>query len=329
MRWLGPIDRKWSNQNALIAVRIRPLSGTGSSITTSNALIRSEATITSEPSASVVEVANLPRIELGERHPTRSIASKTLPMLRSARSRPKASSSSVGVECHPHVSFEHGTKWLALGAGHRRVLLHDAVGLVASEAGSDEREQHGLAEDEPEREVEVRPHAVRVDVEVVDERGRLAQHVVREKRRVRKDHPLDRRVRDVALVPQAHVFEAGGQVAAQDPSETREAFGGDRVALVRHRGRALLARLEPLLDLRDLGALQVPHLCRDHLDRRTRRRARVQVLGVSISTDHLRCRHRFETECPAHLGLDRGIDVRVSADCTRQLADRDHLAGLA
>ena len=38
MRWLGPIDRKWSNQNALIAVRIRPLSGTGSSITTSNAL---------------------------------------------------------------------------------------------------------------------------------------------------------------------------------------------------------------------------------------------------------------------------------------------------
>ncbi len=50
MRWLGAIDRKWSNQKALIAVRMRPLSGTGSSITTSNALIRSEATITSEPS---------------------------------------------------------------------------------------------------------------------------------------------------------------------------------------------------------------------------------------------------------------------------------------
>ena len=49
---------------------------------------------------------------------------------------------------------------------------------------------------------------------------------------------------------------------------------------------------------------------------------------MAISTDHLRSGHRFETECPADLGLDRGIDVRVRADCTRQLADRDHLSGM-
>ena len=39
-----------SNQNALIAVSTRPLSGTGSAMTTSKALSRSEATISRSPS---------------------------------------------------------------------------------------------------------------------------------------------------------------------------------------------------------------------------------------------------------------------------------------
>ncbi len=50
IRWFGAMSPRWSNQKTLIAVRMRPLSGTGSCITTSNADIRSDATITSDPS---------------------------------------------------------------------------------------------------------------------------------------------------------------------------------------------------------------------------------------------------------------------------------------
>ncbi len=44
-RWFGATSASNSNQNALMAVSTRPLSGTGSAITTSKALSRSEATM--------------------------------------------------------------------------------------------------------------------------------------------------------------------------------------------------------------------------------------------------------------------------------------------
>ena len=44
-RWLGATSAIWSSQNAVMAVSTRPLSGTGSGITTSKAEMRSEATI--------------------------------------------------------------------------------------------------------------------------------------------------------------------------------------------------------------------------------------------------------------------------------------------
>ncbi len=49
-RWLDATSDSSSNQNALMAVRIRPLSGTGSAMTTSNALSRSDATMRRRPS---------------------------------------------------------------------------------------------------------------------------------------------------------------------------------------------------------------------------------------------------------------------------------------
>jgi hypothetical protein len=36
---------------------------------------------------------------------------------------------------------------------------------------------------------------------------------------VGEDHALDRRVRDIALVPQRHVLESGLGISAQHPSE--------------------------------------------------------------------------------------------------------------
>ena len=72
-------------------------------------------------------------------------------------------------------------------------------------------------------------------------------HVVEQRGRVRQRDALDRRVRDVALVPQRHVLEARLRVAAQQPGEAGDALARDRVALVRHRAGALLplARTAP------------------------------------------------------------------------------------
>src|SRR3954469_6460630 len=60
-RWLATTGASSSNQNALMAVRIRPLSGMGSAITTSNAEMRSDATISNWPSPASYRSRTLPR----------------------------------------------------------------------------------------------------------------------------------------------------------------------------------------------------------------------------------------------------------------------------
>jgi len=57
-------------------------------------------------------------------------------------------------------------------------------------------------------------------------------HVVEQDRRVGQDHALGAGVRDVALVPQRDVLDGRARVGAQDPRETRDALGRDRVSLV-------------------------------------------------------------------------------------------------
>ena len=76
------------------------------------------------------------------------------------------------------------------------------------------------------------------------------------------------------------------------PRSTRarpgDPLGRDRVALVGHRARALLARAKRLLDLAHLGALQVADLGREALEAGARQRDRLQQLGVAIARDDLR-----------------------------------------
>ena len=55
---------------------------------------------------------------------------------------------------------------------------------------------------------------------------------------------------------------------------------------------------ERLLDLADLGALQVADLGRDRLDRRADRRTGVEVLGVAVPRDDLGRRHRARARAP-------------------------------
>ena len=114
-------------------------------------------------------------------------------------------------------------------------------------------------------------------------------HVVEQDRRVGQDHALGARVRDVALVPQRDVLDARLRVPAQHAREAADALAHDRVALVRHRARALLLpRAERLLGLADLRALEVADLGREALEPRAGERDRLQQRGVAVARDDLR-----------------------------------------
>src|SRR3546814_9296922 len=84
-------------------------------------------------------------------------------------------------------------------------------------------------------------HPFRIDQQLVDNPGETRQREVQRDRRVGTDEALDRGVRDVALMPQSHVFHRRHGVGADDARLPGEIFGQDRVALVRHGRRALLA----------------------------------------------------------------------------------------
>src|SRR4051794_21486652 len=168
------------------------------------------------------------------------------------------------------------------------VLLDDAVRLVARVAALDEGEQRPLGEQRAVGDLEVRAHPVGVDHEPAHNADREVLHVVEQDRRVGQDHALGARVRDVALVPQRDVLDARLRVAAQHAREAADALADDRVALVRHRARALLLPgAERLLGLADLGALEVADLGREALEAGPGERDRLQQRGVAVARDDL------------------------------------------
>ena len=123
---------------------------------------------------------------------------------------------------------------------------------------------------------------------------------------------------------------AAWQLARSEPRQPDDLLAADRIALVRHRRRALLPLGERLLDLADLGLLQAADLERELLERRGGDGERRQQLRVTIALDHLR-RHRgrLEPEPPADVGLDRRRQVREGADRAGELADADRRPGAA
>ena len=127
-------------------------------------------------------------------------------------------------------------------------------------------------------------------------------------------------MRDISLMPQRYVLHTGLQVASQHPRQTANGLSGDRIALVGHRRRTLLAHLEALLYLAHLGALQVTQLDGNHFHRGANRCARPQKLGVAIARDHLSGRHGSEAKLGSNERLDRRIDIAIRANGTAELA---------
>ena len=210
---------------------------------------------------------------------------------------------------------------LLLPRAHRRAL-DEAVGVVAREAGLDERVEHALAEEEEVARLEVPAHPLGPHDESFHEPGEAVEHVVEREEGVGNHDALGRRMGDVALVPEGDVLEADERARPHDAREPADPLGDDGIPLVRHRRRALLAAAERLLYLADLGAGEVPDLEREGVERGRDDRERREELGVAVALEDLRRGGRgLEAEPLAREPLELGIGRGVRADGARELPD--------
>src|SRR6185436_18857383 len=100
---------------------------------------------------------------------------------------------------------------------------------------------------------------------------------------------------DVAFVPERDILQSGDDGGAYEARQTGKVFAEDWVALVRHRGRALLAFGKELLDLEHFGALQVAYFGRETLDRTGDYGQSGETGGVPVAGDDLG-RNEFDGE---------------------------------
>ena len=96
------------------------------------------------------------------------------------------------------------------------IALYPAVSLFADSALFNECVEDDRAVDEAACEVEVFHHLVRIDQELVDDAGEGLEHVIQGDRAVRQDDAFDRRMGNIAFVPEGDVFQGCLGIAADD-----------------------------------------------------------------------------------------------------------------
>src|SRR6185437_7209640 len=203
-----------------------------------------------------------------------------------------------------------------------RRSLNEPVGVVPGEAGLDEGVEHALAEEEEVARLEVATHPLGPNDETLHDPGEAVEHVVEREEGVGDSDALSRGVGDVALVPEGDVLESDERARTDDAREAADALGDDRVPLVGHRRRALLASAERLLHLADLGAREVPDLEGEGVERGRDDRERREELRMAVALEDLRRGWRgLEADPLAREPLELGIRRGVGADRARELAD--------
>ena len=102
-----------------------------------------------------------------------------------------------------------------------------------------------------------------------------------------------------------------------------DALAGNRVALVGHRRRTLLAGTEIFLGFADVGALKIANLCREFLEGTGDDGQRRHIFGMPVALDDLRRELRGrQPEFFADHRLNARVDVRVGAHGAGKLAHR-------
>src|SRR5215213_6915443 len=151
-RWLATTGARSSNQNALMAVRIRPLSGMVSVITTSKAEMRSDATMSNWPPPASYRSRTFPwctRGNAGAFTPSRLHGVEGLEGGPGVPYRPAQVEHVVELlvgERHAVVLLEQRAEAHAVVPGPPGQVLHDAVGVIARHAAGDEGQQGRLGE---------------------------------------------------------------------------------------------------------------------------------------------------------------------------------------
>ncbi len=134
-------------------------------------------------------------------------------------------------------------------------------------------------------------------------------------------------MRDIAFVPQRDVFQRGQGIGADHARLAGKVLGQDRVALVRHRARPLLAGREILFRLEHFGALEMADFDRQPFDRTGDDRQRRKEHGVPVARDDLRRDGLHgQAELVGDMLFHLRVDVGESADCTRYGTGRDFRA---
>ena len=118
--------------------------------------------------------------------------------------------------------------------------------------------------------------------------------------------------------------------AAQQPRQAGQPLGGDGVALVGHGAGALLAGAERLLDLGDLGVLEVADLGREALDGAAGDGDGRQERGVAVALHDLGADVvGVQAQLRHHVPLHVRAEQRVGADRPGELAGGEVVRGLA
>ena len=217
---------------------------------------------------------------------------------------------------------------LALFPDLHGVALDEAIGVLAADAGLSEGKKDALAHHEATELVHVPEHVLGVDDELFDHTGEAVEREIEGDGRVRRDAALDGRVRDIALVPEGHVLHRRDNRHPHKAGKAGEIFGQDRVALVRHGRRALLAGREELFRFQNLGALHMADLDGDVLDRGGDDAEGGKEHRVAVARDHLRAdRLGAQAKHLADVLFDGGINIGEGADRARDRAGGDLFAG--
>src|SRR3989338_193322 len=174
------------------------------------------------------------------------------------------------------------------GAGLHGRGLDDLIGLFARQPLVSQRQEELLRKSQTSRAVDILSHVLSHDDETTNDAGELLKHIIDQQAAVGEYHALNGGMRDVALVPEGNVLERGHSVDAYDPRQPGDPLAGDRIFLVRHGGRALLALAERLFDLPDLCPLKIPDLGGELLKRSRHDGQRGEILGMAVPLQYLR-----------------------------------------
>ena len=185
---------------------------------------------------------------------------KILSTLRSGRWRSKACSSVSGFTFDGDLGLVHDelAEVQVFLPGFHGVALHQPVRVFAQHAGLDQVEQKLSAEDQAAGGLQVLQHALGIDQHGVDEVGRLVRAGSRA--RMVESGRMTRSTDECEMsrsCQSGNVFQRRLRVGADHARQSTDLLAGDRVALVRHRRRALLLLAEKFFGLADFGALQV------------------------------------------------------------------------